>query len=70
VNATCGVTAASIGGHCSVITYANAVVPGSVKSGKRANVQIGQLQINDGGADGTVATADNTLFETQGIFIP
>jgi hypothetical protein len=26
--------------------------------------------VNDGGADGLVSTADNTLFEVQGIFIP
>jgi hypothetical protein len=45
-------------------------VPGSVKDAQRGVVEIGQLQINDGGADGTVATADNTLFEVQGVFIP
>jgi hypothetical protein len=33
-------------------------------------VEISQLQISDGGADGLVSTAGNTLFEVQGIFIP
>jgi hypothetical protein len=32
--------------------------------------EIQQLQISDGGQDGLVATAGNTLFAVQGIFIP
>jgi hypothetical protein len=41
-----------------------------VKDAQRAVVEIGQLSISDGGADGNVSTADNTVFEVQGIFIP
>ncbi len=41
-----------------------------MKDNQRGVVEIGQLLINDGGADGQIATADNTLFEVQGIFIP
>jgi len=71
VNATCANTAdTGAGGLCTANTSANAAVPGSVKDTQRANVEIAQLQINDGGADGQVATADNTLFGVQGIFIP
>ena len=71
VNGSCVNTAATtVGGTCSVNTTANAVVPGSVKDNQRGVVEIGQLFINDGGADGQVATADNTLFTVQGIFIP
>jgi hypothetical protein len=72
VNGTCANTAASAttGGTCTVSTTANTVVPGAVKDNQRGVVEIGQLQINDGGADGTVSTADNTLFMVQGIFIP
>jgi hypothetical protein len=71
VNATCVNTSlTTIGGTCTTNTTANAVVPGSVKDTQRAVVEIGQLQVNDGGADGLVSTADNTLFEVQGIFIP
>jgi len=71
VNASCVNTAATnVGGTCTTNTTANAVVPGSVKDTQRAVVEIGQLQVNDGGADGLVSTADNTLFEVQGIFIP
>jgi hypothetical protein len=71
VNTSCANTASTTeGGLCSVSTSANATVPGSVKDLQRAVVEIAQLQINDGGADGQVATLDNTLFGVQGIFIP
>jgi hypothetical protein len=71
VNATCtGTAATTIGGTCAVTTTANAVVPAAVKDGKRAIVEVQQIQILDGGPDGTMGTAPNTLFEVQGIFIP
>ena len=71
VNATCAnVASTTIGGTCTANTSANATVPGSVKDTQRAVVEIAQIQISDGGADGQVATADNTLFGVQGIFIP
>jgi hypothetical protein len=59
------------GSTCAVNTTANGVVPGVVKDGKRAVVEVQQLHINDGGADGLGSTdADNTLYLNQGIFIP
>ena len=71
VNATCAnTTSTTTGGVCTANTSANAAVPGSVKDTQRSVVEIGQLQVNDGGADGTVATADNTIFMRQGVFIP
>jgi hypothetical protein len=71
VTGTCAATAdATIGGTCSVATTANAVVPGVVKKGKQAIVGIGQVIVNDGGADGLAATAPNNLFAVQGIYIP
>jgi len=72
VNGTCANTtaSASTGGICTTNTTANAVVPGAVKDTQRGVVEISQLQISDGGADGQVASPDNTLFEVQGIFIP
>jgi hypothetical protein len=71
VNASCANTVSTTeGGLCTANTSANATVPGSVKDLQRAVVEIAQLQINDGGADGKVATLDNTLFGVQGIFIP
>jgi hypothetical protein len=71
VNGACANNiATNVGGTCSVNTTANAVVAGSVKDTQRGVVEIGQLQITDGGADGQVASPDNTLWEIQGIFIP
>jgi hypothetical protein len=64
------VPATTIGATCSASTSANAAVPGAVKDGKRAIVEVGQIQITDGGPDGIVGTTPNTLFEVQGIFIP
>jgi hypothetical protein len=73
VNATCTATpSTAVGGTCAVTTSANGVVPGvPVKDGKRANVEINQLQITDGGPDGVIGTpTGNTLAFVQGIFIP
>ena len=60
----------AIGATCSANTSANAAVPGAVKDGKRAVIEVGQIQISDGGPDGVVGTSPNTLFAVQGIFIP
>jgi hypothetical protein len=73
VTASCAVTSAdgTVGSTCTANTTANGTVLGSVQDNKRANVEVQQVNINDGGSDGTAATtADNTLFETQGIWIP
>ena len=71
VGAACAATAdTAIGGTCTANTSANTVVPGSVKTGKRAIVEVGQITITDGGPDGLNGTTPNTLFGVQGIFIP
>jgi hypothetical protein len=49
----------------------DSVTPGAVVEGKRSNSELGQLELFDGGSDGLAATTgDNTLFETQGVFVP
>jgi hypothetical protein len=71
VTGTCAnTTSTTVGATCTVATSANAVVAGSVKDTQRGVVEIGQLQISDGGASGVAGAADATLFEVQGIFIP
>ncbi len=71
VDAPCAATPDTIGGTCGITTSANGVTPGAVKDNQRGVVEIGQLQIFDGGADGSASTpADNTLFGVQGVFIP
>ena len=75
--ASCASTAStSIGGTCSVSTSGNAIAPtfSPAVGGKRFLMEIGQLQVFDGGSDGIAffggpAGAD-TLFGVQGIFIP
>jgi hypothetical protein len=68
----CTATAdASVGSSCSVTTTADAVMPGIALEGKRANWELGQVQVYDGGADGDAYTpGDNTLFAVQGLFAP
>ena len=71
VNASCAATPdAGIGGLCSATTSFDAVVPGAIKEGKRAIWQLGQVEVSDGGSDGLVGTAPNTVFARQGIFVP
>jgi plastocyanin len=60
----------AIGSTCSATTTADAVVPGAVVEGKRSVWEVGQVQVFDGGSDGVVSTAPNTLFATQGVFVP
>jgi TolB protein len=60
----------AIGSTCAAATSAEALVPGAVKEGRRSVWQLGPVQVYDGGADGDADTAPNTLFMTQGVFIP
>ena len=72
VTVPCASTAStSVGSTCSVSTTVDAVIgAGAIKEGKRSIWQVGQLRVNDGGADGVVSTTPNTLFAVQGIFVP
>jgi hypothetical protein len=53
-----------------VTTTFDAVTPGSVPEGRRSIWELDRIRVNDGGADGVVATTPNTLFATQGVFVP
>jgi len=64
-----GTSSTSVGGTCSVGSSAVAVVP-EATTPARAVVEIGQFYVIDGGPDGSVATNDNTLFMTQGLYVP
>jgi hypothetical protein len=75
VTVPCGATSTptNIGSTCDLTTTADAVYgdPSIVKEGQRAIWQLGQVDVYDGGADGDVDTAaGNTLFATQGVFVP
>jgi Tol biopolymer transport system component len=70
--APCAPTAdTTVGSTCAITTSVNTITPGAVVEGKRAIWQLGDLELFDGGLDGLASTAnDNTLFETQGVFVP
>jgi hypothetical protein len=73
VTATCvNTSSTATGGTCNVDTSMQAVRPGLPESirQKRGIIAVDQVEVTDGGADGSVATGDNTLFAVQGIFIP
>ena len=59
------------GGVCSGTASLNAVLGTTVfKDGKRSNIQLGQIQVFDGGADGVASTSGNTAYLRQGVFVP
>jgi hypothetical protein len=64
------ITASCNAGHCAVTTTFNSVVPGSVVAGAKMNIQMAQTQILDGGSDGLTGTPGNSLFATEGVFVP
>jgi hypothetical protein len=61
----------SLGSGCALSTTVDALYPGAITAGQRSMWQLGQVQVDDGGADGLASTTgDNTLFMDQGIFVP
>jgi len=70
VTARCVPDVAVGGSTCQAQTTMNALVPGAVTEGQRAIWELGPLQVFDGGEDGEVATPDNGLLATQGVFVP
>jgi hypothetical protein len=68
---SCAATANTTGATCSTTTTANSLVPGALVEGKRAIVEVSQVQVYDGGPDGNPNSGSNeALFAVQGIFIP
>ncbi len=68
----CAATAEpAVGSTCALTTTINAQVPGALVANKRTVIELGQVQVYDGGADGDPATGPpGTLFLTQGLFVP
>jgi hypothetical protein len=58
------------GSTCRASTTMNALLPGSVAERARAVWQLGAVQVLDGGEDGVLATPDNGLLASQGLFVP
>ena len=71
VTVPCAATGATaVGSTCSITTTGDAITPGSVPEGRRSIWETDKIQVLDGGPDGAAATADNTVFATQGLFVP
>jgi hypothetical protein len=72
VSVPCAATAdPASGGDCAINTTLDALLPGTVRENARAIWQLGRVEVLDGGSDGDADTsADNTLFATQGVFVP
>jgi hypothetical protein len=67
----CAATAAAnTGSTCRLVTSVDALNPGAVKEGGRAIMELGQMQVYDGGPDGLAQTQDNLVFAVQGLFVP
>jgi hypothetical protein len=71
VTVPCAATASTaIGSKCTVTTTADSILIGAVTEQKRTIWQTATVRVTDGGPDGAAATPDNTLFATQGLFVP
>ena len=81
----CVATPAIAGSNCNINTTLDTLVPGTVVEGKRAVVSVGSIEVQDAGADGSVApdadplglgcpptcgSGDETVFEREGLFTP
>jgi TolB protein len=61
----------AIGSDCSLITTTDTISPGAVPESKRSVWAIDKVDVFDGGPDAIGSTsAGNTLFVTQGVFVP
>jgi hypothetical protein len=63
-------TDTAIGSTCSIDTTANSFTPGTVNANYKTIWQMSKVNLYDGGADGVASTDPNTLFMTQGVFVP
>lgn len=66
----CAPTPDPSGSTCQTQTTADALIPDTVVEGKRSIWEVRSVQVFDGGSDGSISTPGNTLFVTQGLFVP
>jgi hypothetical protein len=59
-----------VGSTCAATTSADALTPGAVVELTRGIWALGDVRVFDGGPDGLAATAGNTLFASEGVFVP
>ena len=67
----CTPTAATnVGSTCSLNTTLDALIPDAIAEDRRTILQLGQVQVVDGGPDADTATEPNNVFLRQGVFVP
>jgi hypothetical protein len=66
----CAATPGTEGATCSVNTSFDAIAPNTVVESRRSVWQLGGVRVFDGGADNNAFSQPNTLFATQGLFVP
>jgi hypothetical protein len=67
----CGSTAdPAVGATCNTNTSVDALAPGAVPEDKQTILQVFRLRLQDSGPDGTRLSADDTLLEMQGVYVP
>jgi hypothetical protein len=66
----CAATAGPEGARCALATTVEAIAPGALAEGRRSVWQTGAIRLDDGGGDGVAATAPNSPFLRQGLFVP
>jgi hypothetical protein len=70
-NATCVSTPSpAVGGTCTATTSFDGIMAGLARENKRTIVALKQVKVFDGGPDGDADTANNSLFQVQGLFTP
>jgi hypothetical protein len=72
VDAGCAPVSAGGGSTCATTTTFNALVPGSIVAGQRANIEVGIVTVFDGGKDGDATTLgdQDSEYADQGVFAP
>jgi hypothetical protein len=71
LHSSCTPTAApEVGSTCSLNTTLDALIPDAISEGHRTVLELTQIQVYDGGADGDTATLPNSVFLRQGVFVP
>jgi hypothetical protein len=71
LHSPCTPTAApDVGSTCSLNTTLDTLIPGAISEGHRTVLELTQIEVYDGGADGDTATQPNSAFLRQGVFVP
>jgi hypothetical protein len=60
----------NVGGTCSIVSSADAIVPGTILESMRTVWEVGQVYVKDPGPNTTLGDSDDGTFLRQGVFIP